>query len=86
MLTLPRGIQKIERTNKDGTKVLSFRVQMKRKGIVVDQLFPSADEAINFLNEQRAKLNLPRKLIEASSQDIAPEVMNRPGFCGGSNL
>lgn len=75
MITLPRGIQKIERTNKDGTKVLSFRVQMKRKGIVVDQLFPSADEAINFLNEQRAKLNLPRKLIEASSQDIAPEVM-----------
>lgn len=75
MITLPRGIQKITRTNKDGTKVTSFRVQMKRKGIVVDQLFPSADEAINFLNEQRAKLNLPRKTIEASSLDMPIEVM-----------
>lgn len=75
MLKLPRGIQKLERTNKDGTRVLSFRVQMKRKNIVVDQLFPSADEAINFLNEQRAKLNLPRKVIEATSLDIAPEAM-----------
>ena len=75
MLKLPRGIQKLERTNKDGTKVLSFRVQMKRKNIVVDQLFSSADEAINFLNEQRSKLNLPRKLIEASSTDLPIEVM-----------
>lgn len=55
--------------------MLSFRVQMKRKGIVVDQLFPSADEAINFLNEQRSKLNLPPKLIEASSIDLPMEVM-----------
>ncbi len=75
MITLPRGIQKLERTNKDGSKVVSFRVQMKRKNIVVDQLFPSADEAINFLNEQRAKLNLPRKLIEASSADLPQEVV-----------
>jgi len=75
MITLPRGVQKIERTNKDGTRVLSFRVQMKRKDIVVDQLFPSADAAINFLNEQRVKLNLPRKVIKATSQDIPAEVM-----------
>lgn len=77
MIKLPRGIQKLERTNKDGTKVVSFRVQMKRQGISVDQLFPSAEEAINFLNEQRTKLNLPRKVIEASSLDMSQEVMEK---------
>lgn len=66
MITLPRGIQKIERTNKDGSKVTSFRVQMKRKDIVVDQLFPSAEEAINFLNEQREKLNLSKVHIKVA--------------------
>lgn len=67
MITLPRGIQRLERTNKNGSKVTSFRVQMKRKDIVVDQLFPSAEEAINFLNEQREKLNLPKVHIKVTT-------------------
>ena len=48
MITLPRGIQKLERKNKDGSTVIAFRVQMKRKDIVVDQLFSSVDEALNW--------------------------------------
>ena len=70
MITLPRGIQKLERKNKDGSTVIAFRVQMKRKDIVVDQLFSSVDEALNFLNEQRAKLKLDRVRIKVASTDI----------------
>lgn len=76
MMTLPRGIQKIERTNKDGSKVTSFRVQMKRKDIVVDQLFPSAEEAINFLNEQREKLNLSKVHIKVTTKARSLEGMD----------
>jgi len=77
MITLPRGIQKLERTNKDGSKVIAFRVQMKRKNIVVDQLFPSVEEALNFLNEQRAKLKLDRVRIKVSSKDIDTDERKR---------
>ena len=42
---MPRGIQKIERTNKDGTKIVKYRVQIKSKDFASDRLFDEFEEA-----------------------------------------
>lgn len=55
---LPKGVQKLTRTTKDGIVVTSYRVQMNRKGLHVNKLFSSIEEATSFLNEQKKKLGL----------------------------
>lgn len=55
---VPKGIQKLTRTTKDGIVVTSYRVQMKRKGLQVNKLFTDLEEATAFLNEQRKKIGL----------------------------
>lgn len=45
---MPRGIQQIERTNKDGTKIVKYRVQIKSKGFACDRLFDEFEEAKEF--------------------------------------
>lgn len=55
---LPKGVQKLTRTTKDGIVVTSYRVQMNRKGLHVNKLFSSIEEATSFLNEQQKKLGL----------------------------
>ncbi len=61
---LPKGVQKLTRTTKDGIVVTSYRVQMNRKGLHVNKLFSSIEEATLFLNEQKKKLGLkPTPLI-----------------------
>ena len=45
---MPRGIQKIERTNKDGVKIVKYRVQIKSKGFACDRLFDEFEEAKEF--------------------------------------
>ena len=64
---LPRGVQKIERKNKDGTQVLSYRVQVKRKTLKIDQIFSDVAEAIDFLNTTKTRLGLKKiniRLVE----------------------
>lgn len=64
MYIVPKGIQQLERKNQDGSVVISFRVQIKRKDLSVDERFSSLDEAIKFLSECRQKLKLPElKLV-----------------------
>lgn len=67
---MPRGIQKIERSNKDGTNIVKYRVQIKSKDFASDRLFDEFEEAkeywlvtksktgqrqINLLEIERAK-------------------------------
>ncbi|WP_416820641.1 hypothetical protein [Delftia tsuruhatensis] len=67
---LPRGIQETTRSNKDGSQVLAYRVQMNRKGVKLDKLFPSVQEALDFLNDERKKLKLKKLVIEQDEQKI----------------
>lgn len=55
---VPKGVQKLIRTTKEGIVVTSYRVQMKRQGLHVNKLFSDLEEATAFLNEQRKKLGL----------------------------
>ena len=50
---IPRGIQTITRSNADGSKITSYRIQIKRKTYQCDRLFESINEAIEFLNTTR---------------------------------
>lgn len=64
---LPRGVQKLTRKNKDGTQVVSYRVQIKRKTLKIDKLFDDVKDAIDFLNTTKTKLGLKKihlRLIE----------------------
>ncbi len=64
---LPRGVQKLTRKNKDGTQVVSYRVQIKRKTLKIDQLFDAVEDAIDFLNTTKTKLGLKKihlRLVE----------------------
>lgn len=64
---LPRGVQKLTRKNKDGTQVVSYRVQIKRKTLKIDQLFDDVKDAIDFLNTTKTKLGLKKihlRLVE----------------------
>ena len=45
---MPRGIQKIERTNKNGSKVVKYRVQIKSTTFTCDRLFDEYEEAHEF--------------------------------------
>lgn len=55
---VPNGIQVITRKNKDSSEVTSYRVQIKRKELKVDEIFRNVDEAISFLNKCKKKLGL----------------------------
>lgn len=64
---LPRGVQRLTRKNKDGTQVVSYRVQIKRKTLKIDQLFDDVKDAIDFLNTTKTKLGLKKihlRLVE----------------------
>lgn len=76
-----RGIQKIERSNKDGSKVIRYRVQIKQKEFTTDKLFDEYEEAkeyllttktklgkgkINYFREEKAKtFNFYKDILEA---------------------
>lgn len=70
MYKLPKGIQRISRLNKDGAAVVSFRVQMKRQTVKVDQLFDTLDEALLYLNKHRTQLGLKPRLLEVDHQQL----------------
>lgn len=55
---LPKGVQKLTRTTREGIVVTSYRVQMNRQGVKVNKLFTDLETATTFLNEQRKKLGL----------------------------
>ena len=65
---LPRGIQETTRSNKDGSPVTAYRVQMNRKGIKLDKLFGSINEALAYLNDERKKLGLKSLVIEEDQE------------------
>lgn len=67
---LPRGIQETKRTNKDGSPVVAYRVQMNRKGVKLDKLFSSLQEALDFLNDERKKLKLKKLIIEQDEEKL----------------
>lgn len=48
-MSLPRGIQELKRTNKDGSVVVRYRVQINKKDFKADRLFDEKDEAVEFL-------------------------------------
>lgn len=52
---MPRGIQKIERTNKDLTKIVKYRVQIKSKNFACDRLFDEFEEAKEFWLTAKSK-------------------------------
>lgn len=52
---MPRGIQKIERTNKDGSKIVKFRVQIKTKSFNCDRIFDEFEEAHEFWLASKSK-------------------------------
>ena len=61
---VPKGVQKLTRTTREGIVVTSYRVQMNRKGLQVNKLFADLETATTFLNEQRKNLGLkPTPLI-----------------------
>lgn len=67
---LPRGIQETKRKTADGSEVVAFRVQMNRQGVKLDKLFPSINEALNFLNDERKKLKLKKLVIEQDEEKL----------------
>ena len=50
--SIPRGIQTLIR-KQDGKKIVKYRVQAKRKGMLYDKLFDEADDAVTFLSETK---------------------------------
>lgn len=52
---MPRGIQRIERTNKDGTKIVKYRVQIKSKNFACDRLFDEYEESHEFWLTAKSK-------------------------------
>ena len=70
MYKLPKGIQKLERSNKDGQKIVAFRVQMNRQGVKFDQLHPTLEQALKALNEHRTALKLKPFLLEIDTQAL----------------
>ena len=81
---LPRGVQKVTRTLKDGSKVIRFRVQISRKPFKADRLFDSADEAIEFLNAAKSVTGQNQiKLLEEQQkkeQEIIADFLQNPTF------
>ena len=65
---LPKGIQETTRSNKDGSPVVAYRVQMNRKGVKLDKLFSSINEALAYLNDERKKLNLKSLVLEEDKE------------------
>lgn len=55
---IPKGVQKLTRTTKDGIVITSYRVQMNRQGLQINKLFADLETATTFLNENRQKLGL----------------------------
>jgi integrase len=52
--TLPRGIQVIERANKQGAITTKYRVQLNRRGFKLDKLFDDLNEAIEVVNASKS--------------------------------
>jgi integrase len=80
---IPRGIQVVQRTNLDGTKITKYRVQIKRKNFELDKLFDDLDEAIetrqaslSFTGKNQIKLLEEQKKKEQAI--IADWFLNEP--------
>jgi integrase len=66
----PRGLQTVKRTNKDGTKVLRWRVQFNRDGFKRDKLFDDYAEALEYLNACKSYTGKDKiKLLEELSEE-----------------
>ncbi|QNP48348.1 site-specific integrase [Diaphorobacter aerolatus] len=56
MATIPRGIQEVEWTRKDGTKGVRYRLRINRQGLKYDALFDELETAIEALNNSKTEL------------------------------
>lgn len=79
-----RGIQEIKRTNKDGSTITRYRVQINRKDFKQDKLFDDEKEAIEFFNACKSMTGKNKiKLLEEQKKTelkIIQDFIKNPTF------
>jgi len=83
-MSLPRGIQELKRTNKDGSVVVRYRVQINKKDFKADRLFDDKQEAIEYLLVSKSYTGKAKiKLLEQQKKEemkIYENYVNNPPF------
>jgi integrase len=54
VLTLPKGIQALERPNKQGVITTKYRVQLNRRGFKLDKVFDDLNDALEVINASKS--------------------------------
>lgn len=82
MATVPRGIQPVKHTNKDGSTTLKYRVRIVRKKIKEDKRFDDLEEAKEFLANSKSVKGIEKiKFWSKTEEELKEAQFNNNKHC-----